>query len=111
MYVCQTVSYTIYRLSKMPSEALFVVAAVLIMAMLFGFTGEMARIFFCILAGLFSGVLIGKATEYFTSSQLLQKHGLMHLGCLQNCIILRVFHISHVQDNEQFKYVLIYYTA
>merc|ERR1719353_727264 len=47
--------------------ALFVVAALLIMGMLFGFTGEMARIFFCILAGLFSGVLIGKATEYFTS--------------------------------------------
>merc|ERR1719269_205252 len=47
--------------------ALFVVAAVIIMGMLFGFSGEMARIFFCILAGLFSGVLIGKATEYFTS--------------------------------------------
>merc|ERR1719269_449512 len=35
--------------------------------MLFGGGGVMWRIFFCILAGLFAGVAIGKATEYFTS--------------------------------------------
>merc|ERR1719463_482126 len=47
--------------------ALFVGAAVIIMGMLFGFSGEMARIFFCILAGLITGMAIGKTTEYFTS--------------------------------------------
>merc|ERR1719331_3390853 len=37
------------------------------MGMLFGFSGEMARVMLCVLAGLFAGVAIGKATEYFTS--------------------------------------------
>jgi inorganic pyrophosphatase len=46
---------------------LFVIAAAVVMGGTFGFNTGMWRIFGCILCGLFSGVLIGKATEYFTS--------------------------------------------
>merc|ERR1719271_2330012 len=46
---------------------LFVVAALIVMGAMWNFSGAMWSIFGCILAGLFSGVLIGKATEYFTS--------------------------------------------
>merc|ERR1719389_477544 len=46
---------------------LFVAAAAVVMGSTFGFNSTMWCIFGCILCGLFSGVLIGKATEYFTS--------------------------------------------
>merc|ERR1719473_1636174 len=47
--------------------ALFVVAAVLIMAMLFGMTSLPIDIFYCVITGLVAGIIIGKFTEYFTS--------------------------------------------